>query len=1083
MLRSFIACYLAVASLCWLASAQGPRTGTHVVRLNGHDFTLPTGFDIELVAGPPLVDRPITADFDEQGRLYVGDSSGSNEKVEVQLEKKPHRIIRLEDTNGDGKFDKSVVFADKMMFPEGTMWYAGSLYVAAPPSIWKLTDTNGDGVADQRVEWFQGKTLTGCANDLHGPYLGPDGWIYWCKGAFAKQTYDLPPLSPPGGEGSGVRGSDFAATTPSPRHSPPVGERGKRRTFTTRAAHIFRARPDGTGIEPVMTGGMDNPVDVVFMPNGERIFTTTFLQHPGGGKRDGLIHAIYGGIYGKDHDPIHEHPWTGPSLMPVLSHLGPAAPAGLCRYESAVFGKEYQDNLFAALFNVHKVSRHVLTPKGASYESRDEDFVVSSNLDFHPTDVMEDADGSLLILDTGGWYKLCCPTSQLVKPDVLGAIYRVRRKGAAKAEDSRGTKLPWKELGVARLAQLLDDPRPAVRSRAMEALAAKGNKGLLPLIPFFRTGSGKSAEAKRNALWVAIRRGNTPPATPEHVCAATIVTWGLHDQDESVRHVALQGVSLWRGPNSLKLQRMLRDDVLPNQRGAAEALGRIGDPKAVPALLDALGATDVDHVLEHSLIYALIEIGNAEATSRGLTHPHPAVRRGALIALDQMSDGKLAAEAVTMELAAESPALQEAAWWIAGRHPEWGDALTGVLQQRLMANLPSAAQDELARQLARLAKSPALQKLLAETVSDGKANRLARRTCLRAMAQAGLRDTPESWLVSLSQASAENEAELVGDAVATLRSLRLAKPQQAKQAAVLLLVAGRTELPLNTRLSALAALPGGAPRIEPGLFDLLLAQLQPDQAVGQRALAADVLGKARLSTEQLGALARAVQKTGPLELDRLLEAFAACSDDAVGEKLIAALKAAPARSSVRIDALKQRLAKFGPNVQKHAAELYTLLETDTALQRVKLEELLARLKDGDIRRGQAVFHSQKAACFACHAIGYRGGNIGPDLSRIGAIRTERDLLEAIVFPNASMVRSYEPVVVATKDGRIFNGVLRKDAPDEIILALDAEREVRLARDDVEAIQDSKVSIMPAGLDQQLTPQELADLVAFLKACK
>ena len=111
---------------------------------------------------------------------------------------------------------------------------------SAPPSIWKLTDTDGDGVADQRVEWFQGKTLTGCANDLHGPYLGPDGWIYWCKGAFAEQTYERPGKKP----------------------------------FVTRAAHIFRCRPDGTGIEPVMTGGMDNPVDVAFTPGGERIFTT-----------------------------------------------------------------------------------------------------------------------------------------------------------------------------------------------------------------------------------------------------------------------------------------------------------------------------------------------------------------------------------------------------------------------------------------------------------------------------------------------------------------------------------------------------------------------------------------------------------------------------------------------------------------------------------------------------------------------------------------------------------------------------------------------------------------------------------------
>src|SRR5260370_11174608 len=170
-----------------------------------------------------------------------------------------------------------------MMFPEGTMWYAGSLYVAAPPSIWKLTDTKGDGVADQRSEWFQGKTLTRCANDLHGPYLGPDGWIYWCEGAFARQTYERPGKPP----------------------------------FVTRAAHVFRCRPDGTGIEPVMTGGMDNPVGLAFLPNGERFFTTTFLQHPAAGKRDGIIHAIYGGIYGKDHTAIYHANPNSPTPTPI----------------------------------------------------------------------------------------------------------------------------------------------------------------------------------------------------------------------------------------------------------------------------------------------------------------------------------------------------------------------------------------------------------------------------------------------------------------------------------------------------------------------------------------------------------------------------------------------------------------------------------------------------------------------------------------------------------------------------------------------------------------------------------------------
>src|SRR5439155_4503170 len=200
--------------------------------------------------------------------------------------------------------------------------------------------------------------------------------------------------------------------------------------------------------------GLDHPVGLAFTPGGERIFSTTFLQHPRNGLRDGLIHAVYGGIYGKDHDPIYEHPWTSPHLMPVLSHMGAAAPCGLIRYESRVFGPEYQDNLFCCQFNMHKVSRHVLTPDGATFKSRDEDFLASSNLDFHPTDVLEDADGSLLVLDTGGWYKLCCPTSQLVKPDMLGAIYRVHKKRfPLPPEYSAGKFEPkWESMSLRELA-------------------------------------------------------------------------------------------------------------------------------------------------------------------------------------------------------------------------------------------------------------------------------------------------------------------------------------------------------------------------------------------------------------------------------------------------------------------------------------------------------------------------------------------------------------------------------------------------------------------------------------------------------
>src|SRR6185369_5956914 len=108
------------------------------------------------------------------------------------------------------------------------------------------------------------------------------------------------------------------------------------------------------------------------------------------------------------------------------------------------------------------------------------------------------------------------------------------------------------------------------------------------------------------------------------------------------------------------------------------------------------------------------------------------------------------------------------------------------------------------------------------------------------------------------------------------------------------------------------------------------------------------------------------------------------------------------------DSLKAVLAKFPSSVQSQGAELLATLNVDAAKQKEHLDELLGGLKDGDIRRGQAIFNSPKAACSTCHAIGYLGGNVGPDLTRIGSIRQERDLLESILFPSASFVQSFEP---------------------------------------------------------------------------
>jgi putative heme-binding domain-containing protein len=299
----------------------------------------------------------------------------------------------------------------------------------------------------------------------------------------------------------------------------------------------------------------------------------------------------------------------------------------------------------------------------------------------------------------------------------------------------------------------------------------------------------------------------------------------------------------------------------------------------------------------------------------------------------------------------------------------------------------------------------------------------------------------------------------------------------------LLQAAAREGLPADARLGALAAVPGGLSTIEPGQFAFLIGQLAPDRPVSARTGAAEVLARARLEPNQYLKLADSMAHAGPLEAGRLLDAFDKAQGEEVGLKLVEGLKRSPARSTLRVETLKPRLARFGPGIARESGSLFEAIEADSAERRGHLETLLSNLSGGDIRRGQQVFNGPKAACATCHAIGYVGGKLGPDMTKIGQVRAERDLLEAIVYPSASFVRSYEPVSVATRDGRTISGILRKDAPDEVILAVAADKEERIPRDQIEEMAPGTVSVMPAGLDRQLTQGEIADLIAFLKACR
>ena len=620
--------------------------------------------------------------------------------------------------------------------------------------------------------------------------------------------------------------------------------------------------------------------------------------------------------------------------------------------------------------------------------------------------------------------------------------------------------------------KFLGDPRPVVRKNAIEKLAKRGNGASKALAAFLN--QSNSPEARRNAVWALTQIDSTE--------ARAAVRPALKDKDNTVRHVATHSISAWRDEKALhELLPLLQDEDPQVQRSTAEALGRIGSPEAVGPLLNAAARLgNNSRILEHSLIFALIEIADREAPARGLSSENSRVHRAALIALDQMPKGQLAPSAVTPLLLSADPVLRETANWIVSRHADWGGALVGFFQERLsVGSLPTSEAVDLQTQLVPLAKAPAIQDLLASTLASVAAPKWSRLVALQAMAQANVKPAPSNWVQGVATTLQSSDSEFVRASVATARNLALLKTVSPDLDRALFQIGDNPNNTPETRLEALAAA-GKLDRLSAGVFDFVIGNVAPEKPWAIRNNAAVVLSKARLDRSQLLILADTLRGVGPLELSKLINPFGASVDAMVGSKLVENLKAAKAITSLRVEILQATLSHYPESVQREATGLYTLRAADAGKQKEHLDQLQAQSPKGDVRRGQVVFNSPKASCSTCHAIGYLGGHLGPDLTTVGTIRTERDLLESIVYPSASFVRSYEPMTVVTTVGDDYSGVVRRDSPAEVILATGPETEVRVARADIVEMRHGKVSIMPQGLEEQLSKQELADLVTFLK---
>jgi putative membrane-bound dehydrogenase-like protein len=289
-----------------------------------------------------------------------------------------------------------------------------------------------------------------------------------------------------------------------------------------------------------------------------------------------------------------------------------------------------------------------------------------------------------------------------------------------------------------------------------------------------------------------------------------------------------------------------------------------------------------------------------------------------------------------------------------------------------------------------------------------------------------------------------------------------------------------------------------------GATDALLAALK-DQAAVVRKESAIALGKRKDKAAIPALLAAlndkdvnfdAVTSLAQMPDERALTVYL----DGMASKNVAqreeCTKAVRALRGVALATIEARLAKTPPLPAEAILQLQKMYTYDTIARRGPLfstaaksisvaEFTAAAMKEkGNIDRGRNLFLDVKAAaCIKCHKIGKEGGEVGPDLSGIGAKYNRAQIAESVLDPSKQILDGYDMTIIETKAGQLIQGIVRAEEGNEVTL-VDAEgKKIVLKKADIESREKSKKSIMPDGLHIGMTVSEFADLVSYLESLK